>query len=240
MEKQGLYIEPRTKLFLLLTMNIIMLNTDTGVLLIYLRFAIGFLPFLLFLTIKKYKTACTYLLLYLVSHLVLLYVLENTSGVLNIFLGFFSFMNAKFVPGGMMGMYFLCSTRVNEFVASMERMHLPQKVMIPIAVMFRFFPTVKEEAEGISTAMRMRKLGFSYFFSKPVQILEYRLVPLMIAVVNIGEELSAAALTRCLGFKKNRSNISRCGFGMIDYLLFAVGFVFIALYFLECWGIIRI
>ena len=32
--------------------------------------------------------------------------------------------------------------------------------------------------------MRMRKLGFSYFFFKPVEILEYRLVPLMISVVN--------------------------------------------------------
>lgn len=59
---------------------------------------------------------------------------------------------------------FFCSTRVNEFIASMERMHVSQKVIIPVSVMFRFFTTVKEEAEGISDAMRMRKLGFSYFF----------------------------------------------------------------------------
>ena len=84
----------------------------------------------------------------------------------------------------------------------------------------------------------MRKLGFSHFFSKPVEILEYRLVPLMISVVNIGEDLSASALTRCLGREDSRTNISRCGFGVIDYVLFAVGIAFIMLYFLELGGVI--
>ena len=36
MEKQALYIDPRTKLFLLLVMNIVMLDTSSGVLLPYL------------------------------------------------------------------------------------------------------------------------------------------------------------------------------------------------------------
>jgi len=117
-------------------------------------------------------------------------------------------------------------------------MHVSQKVIIPVSVMFRFFTTVKEEAEGISDAMRMRKLGFSYFFFKPVEILEYRLVPLMISVVNIGEDLSASALTRCLGYKKSRTNISRCGFGWVDYALFVLGIGFILLYFLELGGVI--
>lgn len=64
-----------------------------------------------------------------------------------------------------------------------------------------------------------------------MEILEYRLVPLMISVVNIGEDLSASALTRCLGYKKSRTNISRCGFGWVDYALFVLGIGFILLYF---------
>ena len=70
-------------------------------------------------------------------------------------------------------------------------------------------------------------------YKRQVEILEYRLVPLMISVVNIGEDLSASALTRCLGREDSRTNISRCGFGVIDYVLFAVGIAFIMLYFLE-------
>ena len=162
------------------------------------------------------------------------YVLASVSGIAAILLGFLASMGTRFLPGGMLGVYFFCSTRVNEFVASMERMHIPQKVIIPISVMFRFFPTVKEEAQGIRDAMRMRKIGFS----NPAQILEYRLVPLMISVVNIGEDLSASALTRCLGREKDRTNISRCGFGFLDTLLFAAGSCFFFFFFLTVGGLI--
>lgn len=238
MERRGVYVDPRTKLFLLLTMNIVLLNTSSGVLLPYLRFFIGFLPFVMFLTASKYKLAGIYLTIYLLSYIIMSYILDYTDGLLMMLLGFLASMGTKFVPGGMLGMYFFSSTRVNEFVAAMERMHISQKVIIPISVMFRFFPTVKEEAEGISDAMRMRKLGFSYFFLKPIKILECRLVPLMISVVNIGEDLSASALTRCLGRENSRTNISHCGFGFVDFVLFAVGIIFIALYFLELGGVI--
>lgn len=238
MKKQELYIDSRTKIFLLLTMNIILLNTNAGALLTYLRFAIGFLPFVMFLTVRRCKIAGGYLVIYLVSYFIMECVLIHTKGLLTILLGFFASMGTRFIPGGMLGVYFFYSTRVNEFVAAMERMHISQKIIIPISVMFRFFPTVKEEAQGISDAMRMRKLGFLYLFSKPIEILEYRLVPLMISVVNIGEELSASALTRCLGREKNRTNISRCGFGFADYILFVVGIVFMALYFGELGGVI--
>lgn len=70
MEKQALYIDPRTKLFLLLVMNIVMLDTSSGVLLPYLRFIIGFLPFVLLLTSKRFKPAWVYLVIYLISHII--------------------------------------------------------------------------------------------------------------------------------------------------------------------------
>lgn len=238
MEKQELYVDPRTKLFLLLVMNIILLNTSSGVLLPYMRFIIGFLPFIMLLTAQKYRLALIYLTIYLTSHVITFYILDYTSGLLMMLLGFLSSMGTKFVPGGMLGVYFFCSTRVNEFVAAMERMHVSHKIIIPVSIMFRFFPTVREEAKGISDAMRMRKLGFLYFFNKPVEVLEYRLVPLIIAVVNIGEDLSASALTRCLGCEDTRTNISRCGFGLLDCVLFVLGMAFIMLYFFELGGVI--
>ena len=126
MEKQALYIDPRTKLFLLLVMNIVMLDTSSGVLLPYLRFIIGFLPFVLLLTSKRFKPAWVYLVIYLISHIIVLYVLDYTSGFMMMLLGFLSSMGTKFLPGGMLGVYFFCSTRVNEFIASMERMHVSQ------------------------------------------------------------------------------------------------------------------
>ena len=45
---------------------------------------------------------------------------------------------------------------------------------------------------------------------------EYRLVPLMVSVVKIGDELSAAALTRGLGAPVRRTNVCQIGFHFQD------------------------
>ena len=102
----------------------------------------------------------------------------------------------------------------------MLRLHLSEKIIIPLSVMFRFFPTVMDEAASINAAMRMRGI---YMGGKNVgKMLEYRLVPLMTCCVKIGEDLSAAALTRGLGGEVKRTNICKIGFHIQDYLLFVV------------------
>jgi energy-coupling factor transport system permease protein len=80
--------------------------------------------------------------------------------------------------------------------------------------MFRFFPTVGEEYAAINDAMRMR--GVTFAGGNPAAMLEYRLVPMMICCVKIGEELSAAALTRGLGAPVRRTNIGKIGFHIQD------------------------
>ena len=132
-EKRELYVDARTKIFLMLVMNVVLLNTSSGAVLYYLRLIIGFWPCIMFLTIRKYKMAGAYLAIYTGSHLIMRYGLILTGGPLTILLGFLASMGTRFLPGGMLGVYFFCSTRVNEFVASMERMHISQKVIIPVS-----------------------------------------------------------------------------------------------------------
>ena len=104
----------------------------------------------------------------------------------------------RFTPSVVMGYFVVTTTTVSEFVAAMERLHLPQQITIPMSVMFRFFPTVAEEwsAIGDANADAWRPLCGG----KASAILEYRIVPMMICSVKIGEELSQAALTRGLGW----------------------------------------
>lgn len=49
-------------------------------------------------------------------------------------------------------------------------------------------------------------------------MVEYRLVPLMVSVVKIGDELSAAALTRGLGAPVKRTNVCQIGFHVQDLI----------------------
>ena len=49
-------------------------------------------------------------------------------------------------------------------------------------------------------------------------MIEYRLIPLMVSVVKIGDELSAAALTRGLGAPVRRTNVCELGFHVQDII----------------------
>jgi energy-coupling factor transport system permease protein len=110
------------------------------------------------------------------------------------------------------------TTTVSEFICAMEKMHMPQGITIPLSVMFRFFPTVLEEAGSINKAMSMRDIKFGG--TKVFQMLEYRLIPMMTCSVKIGQELSAASLTRGLGGPDKRTNICKIGFGFWDVIVF--------------------
>ena len=51
------------------------------------------------------------------------------------------------------------------------------------------------------------------------KLVEYRLIPLLVCSVNIGNELSQAALTRGLTGDRKRTNICEIGFHMQDVTL---------------------
>ena len=46
----------------------------------------------------------------------------------------------------------------------MDKMNLPRTVSIPIAVMFRFFPSFREESHNIKLAMKIRVLHLKIQF----------------------------------------------------------------------------
>ena len=94
--------------------------------------------------------------------------------------------------------------KVSEFISGMEKMHIPQNITIPFAVVFRFFPTIADEYRSIRDAMRMRGISFK---NGPLAMIEYRLIPLIVSIVKIGDELSAAAVTRGLGGTKSKDKL---------------------------------
>jgi energy-coupling factor transport system permease protein len=113
-------------------------------------------------------------------------------------------------------------------MAAMRKMRMTEKITIPLSVMFRFFPTVREEYAAIGDAMRMR--GVSLAGGKPMKMLEYRFVPMIMCSLKIGEELSAAALTRGLGSPIKRTNICKTGFHLQDIAFIALCVISLAVY----------
>ena len=175
---------------------------------------LSLMPFGLILSQRRLRTAGKYLLFYAGCFLLERIAFAWTEGLLSFLLLAMTSVMTRFAPGIMTGAYLVSSTTVSEFVAAMERMHISDKIVIPLSVIFRFFPTVGEEYGAIRDAMKMR--GIRFGGEKPFLMVEYRLIPLMVSVVKIGDELSAAALTRGLGGPVKRTNICRIGFHSQD------------------------
>ena len=218
--KRGLLLDPRTKLLLLLTVTSLMLSTANNGVMNIVKPVLSILPFVLLLTEGRWKTAVRYFLLYAVCFLLERAALYRLSGLASFLLLAVCSIMTRFVPGIMMGAFVIESTSVSDFIAAMKRMHISEKIIIPLSVIFRFFPTIGEENAAITDAMRMR--GIRFGGKHPGKILEYRLVPLMISIVKIGDELSAAALTRGLGAPVRRTDICKIGFHAQDFVMMAV------------------
>ena len=135
-----------------------------------------------------------------------------------------------------MGDYVLATTHVSELIAAMERMHMPQAIIVPLSVMFRMFPTIAAEWRSICRAMEMRDIHLGTVGIE--HVLEYQLIPMMSSSVRIGEELSAAALTRGLGAPGKRTNICRIGFRAQDWFLLFVALTVVCAWLPGCVGVV--
>ena len=229
---RGLVLDPRTKMFLLFTMTFFVLGYTGGQELEFLMPVFCVLPAIALISGKKYKMAAGYAVVYLLAECLLYGYNDSTTGLFHFLIFGSCSMITRILPCLMIGAYLMSTTTVSEFTAAMLKMHVSEKIIIPLSVMFRFFPTVMDEYRSIASAMRMRDIRLGG--RNALKMVEYRLVPLITSCARIGEELSAAALTRGLGGEVRRTNICRIGFRAADVvvlLLCAVPYVILILNF---------
>lgn len=218
--KGGIVLDPRTKIFTAFVLGLVLLTGGYDGAMAVARPALTALPLALLLASRKWGASVGYVLAYAASRLATTYLLPATAGLANFVVMTVFGIFLQFLPCIMMFYFVFSTTTVSEFIAAMGRMHVTDKIAIPLSVMFRFFPTVSEEYAAINDAMRMR--GVTFGRGSLAAMLEYRLVPMMVCSVRIGEELSAAALTRGLGSPVKRTNVCRIGFHAADAVVLAV------------------
>ncbi|MBR1639050.1 MAG: energy-coupling factor transporter transmembrane protein EcfT [Treponema sp.] len=212
------FLDPRTKLLLLIIVAIFVLGNAGGANADFFRIVLNYFPLFLLLASRRFGAFLYGVVLYTLGYALQIFAVPHLSGLPSFLVLAVSGIFLRFLPGILTGMYVVSTTTVSEFIAAMERMHVPQVITIPLSVMFRFFPTVAEEASSINRAMTMRDIKFGG--RKAFKMIEYRLIPMMTCSVKIGQELSAASLTRGLGSPEKRTNICKIGFGFWDFLTF--------------------
>lgn len=217
-QKKGIHFDPRTKLLLILIISVFVLGGAGGNAMYFLRPVLSLVPFAMLISVGRGFHAALYIIAYTVCYVAQLILLPILTGFTNFLVLILAGTFCRFLPGFIIAYFVVTTTTVSEFMAGMERMHMPSKITIPLSVVFRFAPTVLEEAASISDAMKMR--GIRFGGKKSSKILEYRLIPMITCSVKIGEELSAAALTRGLGAPLKRTNICEMGFHFPDVIIF--------------------
>lgn len=92
------------------------------------------------------------------------------------------------------GKFLISTSDVGSILTSMDKVRTPKTVSIPVAVMFRFFPSYKEERANIKMAMKIRGISFV----NPISYLKYITVPLLILSSNIADDISKAAEVKAI------------------------------------------
>ena len=210
--KSGL--DPRTKMAVLVVLSIVMMGGFYQTSFHYLP---ALLPFVMLLCSRRWAGAVRYTLIFGICMLLQAVVLPKASGPAGFLLAACCVLPLYFIPTIGAAEVLISTTTAGEFVAAMERMHMPRAITVSTAVIFRFFPTLLEEWRAIADAMKMRGVGL--FGKKAGSFLEYRLVPMLMCSVKIGDELSAASLTRGLDSECRRTNIQEIGFHSWDYVV---------------------
>ena len=212
-------LDPRTKLLLLFTSSVFVVGNAGEAWMSVFYWILVFLPVALLFAEKEWKTGLVAIMIYIGSYYAQL-ALQHDLTTLQSVLALMLYIITKILPTVILARYIVKTTRVSEFLTAMNRMRVTDKITIPISVIFRFFPTVVEEARAINDAMRMR--GIEMGAKKAAETVEYRMVPLIASCSIIGEELSAAAMTRGLEVGKKRSCIWNIRFGFLDILIISL------------------
>lgn len=112
------------------------------------------------------------------------------------------------------GKLLIKTSDVGSIISSMDKIKLPRTVSIPIAVMFRFFPSFKEETQNIKLAMKIRGIAFE----NPISYIEYVTVPLLMVSSNISDDISKAAETKCIANPMKKTRYIPVKIKVIDFV----------------------
>ena len=129
---------------------------------------------------------------------------------------------------GMLAGTVIATTRVNEFLAAMARLRCPRKLTIPLAVMLRYLPTIREDVSP----------SLWGFLKAPAMTVNCLYVPLLTAASRAADELSIAAVTRGIENPKPRTCLVTVRMTAADWAVMALFAAFFAIELLWKGGIL--
>lgn len=224
---RGLQLDPRAKLLLIL---ICVLASMFAPSIVY-QFCLVILIAVLGICCGKWKFAVKGVVFYALVYLFTVWVMAEMTGTLRtMFVAFLGLFHKVYACGMLSGIV-LSTTKVSEFLSAMNRIHAPRKLTIPLAVMLRYTPTIREDWHYIKDAMKMRDVSptLKGFITNISMTVECIYVPLMMAASKAADELSVAAVTRGIENPKPRTCLVQIRFTSADAFVTGLFILFLGI-----------
>ena len=118
---------------------------------------------------------------------------------------------------------FATSTKIGDLTAALYGLRLPKAAVVPLVIVVRFFPTLREECSAVADAMKVRGLAPSLrnLVSKPALMFESAVVPVLLRCAKIADELAAAAVARGIDRPGRKTSYNAPRFERADFLSLA-------------------
>lgn len=144
------------------------------------------------------------------------------SGGLTSYMAMLTIGGRALLPCFMVGGSILRSS-VHEFIAGMRSWHMPESLLLAIAVMMRFLPTIKESYQNIRASLKTRGIFVSKWdiIWHPLQFFEQVTLPLFMMATKTSQDLTIASLTKSVGQKGKKTSYIDYRFSWADYLAYA-------------------
>lgn len=136
----------------------------------------------------------------------------------------------KVYPVCMLSTLILSTTKIGEFLSAMSYARISKKITIPLAVMLRYIPTVREDWMYIKDSMCLRGISPSFFgfIKNPALTIECIYSPMIIMASKAADELTIASITRGIESPKKRTSIIEIRFDIQDVIALIIGVVITA------------
>ncbi len=216
-KRGGLWIDPRTKILLLL---LCVLSATMAPSLLYEMLIVALVA-CFGIVCGKVRYSIIGVIVYGGFYLLTQAVLQMPSGNVQVMLIAFLGLVHKVYPCGILSGIIISTTKVGEFLSAMNRSHISQKIVIPIAVMLRYVPTIREDWHFIKDAMRLRDVSPSLkgLISHPGMTIECLYSPLLMAASKAADELAIASVTRGIENPHARTCLIQIRFRIQDFLI---------------------
>lgn len=107
-------------------------------------------------------------------------------------------------------------------IAALRAVHVPERLIMILSVIFRFFPVLSEDMKLMRQSIRTRGafVTLSQKLRSLPEYIEVLTVPMALRVIRIAETLSASAETRGIALKGKRSSYVSLHYGAWDLFFF--------------------